>query len=106
MRAVYRWTGGEDTVLTFDLVLAGDRVVERTPFFGHAGQLASSFYPFVLLADGRIDYGTDYPDELRFIPTDLRDRPVRLGELMATEERDDDGAPKPWLYRCIRLDPV
>ena len=85
MRAVYRWIDGEDTVMTFDLVLAGDRIVERTAFFGFTGQMPASFYPFVLLADGRIDFGSDYPDEdVRFIRTDIRERPVRLGESMTT----------------------
>ncbi len=107
MRAVYRWIDGEDTVMTFDLVLSGDRVVERTAFFGFTGQMASSFYPFVLLADGRIDFGSDYADEeVRFIRTDLRERPVRLGESMTTQERGEDGRFEGWTYRCIRLDPV
>ena len=107
VRAVYRWTGGEDTTITFDLALSGDRVVERTAFFGYTGQMPSSFYPFALLADGRIDYGSDYADEdVRFILTDIRDRPVRLGELMTTREKGDDGRFTEWSYRCIRLDPV
>ena len=106
MRAVYRWTDGEDTTITFDLALARDRVVERAVFFGYTGQVGTAFYPFVLLTDGRIDYGTDYADDIRYIQTDIRERPVRLGELMTTQERDDDGQVKPWLYRCIRLDAV
>lgn len=106
VRAVYRWTGGEDTTVTFDLSLCGDRVVERTLFFGYTGQVGIAFYPFVLLPDGRIDYGTDYADDVRHISTDIRERPVRLGDLMTTQERDDDGQIKPWTYRCIRLDAV
>ena len=106
VRAVYRWTGGEDTTVTFDLALTGDRVVERVLFFGHTGQVGVAFYPFVLLPDGRIDYGTDYADEVRFIQTDLRERPVRLGESMTTQERGEDGRFEAWTYRCIRLDPV
>lgn len=106
VRAVYRWTGGEDTTITFDMALAGGRIVERAVFFGHTGQIGGAFYPFVLLADGRIDYGADYADDVRFIQTDICDRSVRLGELMTTQERDDDGQLKPWTYRCIRLDAV
>ena len=80
---------------------------QRTAFFGYTGQMPSSFYPFALLADGRIDYGSDYADEdVRFILTDIRDRPVRLGELMTTREKGDDGRFTEWSYRCIRLDPV
>lgn len=107
VRAVYRWTDGEDTTITFDLALSGDRVVERAAFFGFTGQMPSSFYPFALLPDGRIDYGCDYADDdVRFIRTDIRDRPVRLGELMTTQEKGDDGLVTGWTYRCIRLDPV
>lgn len=107
VRAVYRWTGGEDTTITFDLALSGDRVVEKAVFFGFTGQMPASFFPFVLLADGRIDFGSDYADdEVRFIQTDLRDRPVRLGELITTQEKGDDGRFGPWSYRCIRLDAV
>lgn len=107
VRAVYRWTGGEDTTITFDLALTEDRIVERTVFFGFTGQMPTSFYPFVLLADGRIDFGSDYADEeVRFIRTDLRERPVRLGEVMTTEEKGEDGRFTGWTYRCIRLDAV
>lgn len=107
MRAVYRWVDGEDTAMTFDLVLSGDRVVDRTVFFGFTGQMPGSFSPFALLADGRIDFGCDYSDEdVRFIQTDLRGRPVRLGEEMSTRERGEDGRFGSWTYRCIRLDPV
>ncbi len=107
VRAVYRWTDGEDTTITFDLTLVGDCVVERAVFFGFTGQMPSSFYPFVLLADGRIDFGSDYADEdVRFIQTDIRDRSVRLGELMNTQEKGDDGRFTAWSYRCIRLDAV
>ena len=107
VRAVYRWTEGEDTTIAFDLVLSGDRVVERTAFFGFTGQMPTSFYPFALLPDGRIDFGSDYADEeVRFIRTDIRDRPVRLGELMTTQENGDDGRFTAWSYRCIRLDAV
>ena len=107
VRAVYRWTDGEDTTITFDLVLAGDRIVERAAFFGFTGQMPSSFYPFVLLADGRIDFGSDYPDdEVRFIRTDIRACPVRLGEIMSTREKGEDGGFTAWRYRCIRLDAV
>jgi hypothetical protein len=104
---VYRWTGGEDTTITFDLVLAEDKIVERAVLFGFTGQVPSSFYPFVLLADGRIDFGSDYADdEIRFIQTDLRERPVRLGEVMTTQEKGEDGRFTGWTYRCIRLDAV
>ena len=107
VRALYRWTDGEDTTITFDLVTAGDRPVERTVFFGFTGQMPSSFYPFALLADGRIDFGSDYgDDEVRYIQTDIRHRPVRLGELMTTREKGDDGLFTDWTYRCIRLDAV
>ncbi len=107
VRAVYRWTGGEDTTITFELALSGDRVVARAVFFGFTGQMSTSFFPFVLLADGRIDFGSDYADEeVRFIHTDIRERPVRLGELITTQEKGDDGRFMPWSYRCIRLDPV
>ena len=68
--------------------------------------MATAFCPFVVLTDGRIDYGTDHADDIRHIPTDIRDRPVRLGEVMTTRERDDDGQIKPWIYSCIGLDAV
>ncbi len=107
VRAVYRWVDGEDTTITFDLALDDDRVFGNAIQFGFVGALTGSFFPFVLTVDGRIDFGCDYADEAeRFIPTDLRDRPVRLGEVMTTRERGEDGRFTPWTYRCIRVDAV
>ncbi len=107
VRAVYRWTDGEDTTITFDLALSEDRIEQRAVFLGFTGKFPASFYPFVLLLDGRIDYGCDYTDDaVRYIRTNVRERLVRLGELMTTHEKDDNGRFKEWTYRCIRLDPV
>ena len=69
--------------------------------------MPASFYPFALLADGRIDFGADYADEeVLFIRTDIRERTVRLGDPMTTRERGEDGRFGVWFYRCIRLDPA
>jgi len=38
-------------------------------------------YPFVLLADGRLDYGTQFDDSERFQQSNLRDRLMRVDEL-------------------------
>ncbi len=107
VRAVYRWVDDENTSFTFDLILVDERIASKNTLFGFKGSLPSSFSPFVLFPDGRIDFGSDWSvADGRYIQTNIRDRPIRRGELMTTKEPDDDGRFKEWTYRCVRLEPA
>ena len=107
VKAVYEWKDdGERWTFTFDLLLDGDDMVPSRPYLGHSGSPKGLFYPFLMKADGTIDFGSDYegtPD--RLMKTNMVGRKVRVGEMFtATEWRSDEGNYVDYLYRCISVE--
>jgi hypothetical protein len=59
-------------------------------------------YPFLLFKDGKIDYGAGYEtDEERFGLTNLRPRPIEIGEYANFTLGGEE-----YTYRIIKIDPL
>ena len=86
-----------ESPLTIDLRLDAERVAGRWSLFGAVDLDGPSCAPFVLRADGRIDFGGAFPD--RRWRTDLRERPVRVGAQFTLRWNEQDSA----IYRIDKV---
>lgn len=80
-----------DYPITFDAVLDNEKIAGELSL-GFQGKLnGEALHPFVLRRDGRMDYGSLLEDDReRFGRTNIRDRRIRLGEVITVIEHDED----------------
>ncbi len=82
VRILARWEDDPlESPITLDAILdpATRRIVGRWKLFGCAGLGTSRVRPFVLEADGRMDFGEGRADEDRYWRADIRARDITLG---------------------------
>lgn len=73
---------------TFDVTLR-DGKVENGIHFGWSGNLNDEMYPFILRPDGRIDFGSDYPDSDRYVSLNLLEKKIEMGALFTAGAATD-----------------
>jgi len=61
-----------------DAKIENDKVY-RNAYMGFEGNINNDLYPFVLLADGKIDYGAYAPDERRYYTSNIHDHKIQVG---------------------------
>lgn len=90
--------------ITFEVVLQDERIKRQI----HLGFRASegNIYPFVLQANGTVDFGSDYQDsEIRYIRTNIMDKIIQIGELFTMDELDEDnGGRAEFTYRIQKVE--
>jgi hypothetical protein len=80
VRVVARWD--DDPLvspITLDARLGAKRVAGAAPIFGATGLGAEECRPFVLDAEGVMDFGAGRPAADRFWRTDFRERDIAVG---------------------------
>lgn len=76
--------------LTLEVILQGDSIKKGMRYLGFFSGDFGERYPFILLEDGRIDFGSDYDVE-RFASTNLLShKRIAVGEMFTTNEIDED----------------
>lgn len=76
--------------ITIQGLLDGGKLKSGMAYFGFHGNIKDS-YPFILLPDGRIDYGCEFDPVLyRFSQTDIHGIRIELGNKFSINEHDDD----------------
>jgi hypothetical protein len=73
-------------------------------YFGFQGKLSGEFHPFVLLPDGRIDFGSGYDDQERYYTTNILEKTIELQTIFTANERDDEtGKVREYVYSIIKI---
>ena len=77
--------------LTFEVVLSGSNIQDGRAYLGFQGTLSGELSPFVLLPDGRLDFGVAYEiDADRYTTINILSKEIELGTLFTTSEVDPD----------------
>ena len=73
--------------ITIELGLDNGKMEDKKVFFGFLGALRddSELYPFIVYADGRIDFGSDNDESFRYGRTTLRERKIEVGTLFSVD---------------------
>lgn len=74
-----------DNQILIDLVIdpEANRALGSQPCFGIYGSpVRDDCYPFLLLKNGDVDFGSNCDASVRFERLNLRDRPIRIGEVV------------------------
>jgi hypothetical protein len=74
--------------ITFELAINKKEIAPNMIFFGFLGSLKQddALYPFVLLGDGQLDFGSSFEDDTdRYGQTNIRTRPIEIGALFSTK---------------------
>ncbi len=69
-------------------------------FFGIYGKFTSEHFPFVMKADGTLDFGHDYAED-RYMKCTMRDREIVFGQYFTLEGATQDG---PGTYRIAKIE--
>jgi hypothetical protein len=70
--------------ITFELAIDKKEIAPNMIFFGFLGSLKQddALYPFVLLGEGQLDFGSSFEDASdRYGRTNIRTRPIEIGTL-------------------------
>jgi hypothetical protein len=91
--------GAEELIsFTFDLVLNQEgHVINKAPTAGWLGSFASgsSLEPFILLPNGKLDFGSEYEIEDRFGTTNIHSKTIAVGEYVSVTTNSGGG--------CLRI---
>ncbi len=84
----------ESTSFTFDLLLDDKgHVINKAPTTGWAGSFASGsdLEPFILMPNGKLDFGSDYEIDDRYGTTNIHTKTIALDEYVtvATTSGED-----------------
>ena len=93
--------------LTFEVVLSGTKIVSGMAFLGFQGTLNGELNPFVLLPDGRLDFGVSIEADDRFTLVNILSKQIEVGAMLTTEEYDPDtGRRREYVYAITQIVPV
>lgn len=90
IRCVYT-EDNEDTPLVFDVMLENGRIVPGVTWMGTENGFNGEACPFLLMQDGRLNYGALFTDEgAAEYSTNLRDRDVAPGVQFNVTYEDEE----------------
>lgn len=90
----------------FDLTVADGKTVKGRTYLGFskvikpAAKKAAETYPFILDQDGKMDFGSGFEDEVRFLTTNVLTKHISIGETFTVW---DDGEQ---VYRIVEMHAV
>jgi hypothetical protein len=90
----------EDQLMLDVIIDSESRLILGThPIFGVYGPpRGGETFPFIMRMDGSLDFGAWAEPEDRFEQTNLRERPIRVGEYATYEARGDE-----WICRVVEV---
>ena len=94
----------EYPILIEAMVEDGGTIKKNHVYLGFHGPLREC-HPFILLPDGRLDYGADLEDDDRFAATDVFTKRIQEGGSFSIEEFDEEtGRSDASVYAIKKID--
>lgn len=93
-----------DNQIMVDLVIDPEmnRALGSQPCFGIYGSpVRDECYPFLLLKNGDMDYGSNCDARFRFEKLNIRDRPIRIGEVVTYANDSEE-----WCCKIVSISPA